>query len=109
MIHGPYGGTTGYVCVCVCVFSTSYKRSEASPWLCGGDGIDHPPGAEQTACGLPLCVLAKVRGMELLLGKQGSLCMHFSPSRSLVLVLVRLIRELEFIPFKFTSYSLFPR
>ena len=96
--------------VCVCVQHLIQKVRGFS--LTGGRGWyrSSPGTMYQSAYGSSLCVLSKVRGLELPPRNQGSLWVYaFHTCRSLVLVLVRLISELEFIPFKLTSYSLFPR
>ena len=118
MIHGPYGEATGCVCVCVCVCVSvsvcvqnliqkvrGFSLAEGRGWYSLSPGT-----LERYAYGSSLCVLSKVRGLELPPRQQGSPWIYaFHPSRSWVLVLIRLISELEFILFKFTSYSLFPR
>lgn len=96
--------------VCVCPASHTKGQRLLPGWGWGGWYRSSPGTMQQCAYGSSLCVLSKVRGLELPPRNQGSLWVYaFHPCRSLVLVLVRLISELEFIPFKLTSYSLFPR
>lgn len=105
-------GVCACVCVCVSVCVQNLIQKVRGFSLDEGRGwYSLSPGTlERYAYGSSLCVLSKVRGLELPPRQQGSLWVYaFHPSRSWVLVLIRLISELEFIPFKFTSYSLFPR
>lgn len=92
------------VCVSVCVQRLIQKVRGFS--LAGGRGWD--TGAVYTF-GSSVCSIKGERVGASPRRARFSMGYAFHPSRSLVLVLVRLISELEFIPFKFTSYSLFPR